>query len=86
MDFLASSSEKMKLLVQMDEDASPALGQRGLLRRREEAQRDLPDGGARGPSSPSSTRPIPGLDIDALKIVADGVNSALRGRQSRLSW
>ena len=34
-------------LVEMDDEAAQPRGQRGLLRRREEAQRDLPDGGAR---------------------------------------
>ena len=38
--------EKMKLL-EMDEDLLNALGQRRLFRRREKAQRNLPDGGAR---------------------------------------
>ena len=49
-------------------------GQRGLLRRREEAQRDLPDGGARAEAR-DARRDRLGLDIDALKIVADGVNA-----------
>ena len=39
--------------------ARQAAGQRGLLGRREEAQRDLPDGGARSRRSRSSTRPTP---------------------------
>ena len=42
----SSCKEKMKL-VQMDQTLLQPLGQRGLLGRREEAQRDLPDGGAR---------------------------------------
>ncbi len=66
--------EKMKLM-QMDESLLNRAGQRGLLGRREEAQRDLPDGGARAAARASSTRPTPGLDIDALRIVADGVNA-----------
>ena len=40
-------------------DVRPALGQRGLLRRREEAPRDRPDGAARTPAWRSSTRPTP---------------------------
>ena len=40
------SREKMKL-VRDGRGAAEPPGQRGLLRRREEAQRDLPDGGAR---------------------------------------
>ena len=36
-----------------------AARERGLLRRGEEAERDLPDGGARARRSPSSTRPTP---------------------------
>ena len=39
--------------------AAQAAGQRGLLRRREEAERDLPDGRSRSEARPSSTRPIP---------------------------
>ena len=46
MEFLALVKEKAKL-VEIDEDARQAAGQRGLLGRREEAQRDLPDGDAR---------------------------------------
>jgi Fe-S cluster assembly ATP-binding protein len=58
--------------------AAPAAGERGLLGRREEAQRDLPDG-VLEPSSAILDETDSGLDIDALKIVADGVN-ALRGQ------
>ena len=52
MDFLKLVREKMKLL-DMDEALLNAPGQRGLLRRREEAQRDLPDGGARAEAGDS---------------------------------
>ncbi len=45
MDFLSFAREKMKLL-ELDPGLSQPLRQRGLLRRREEAERDLPDGGA----------------------------------------
>ena len=57
---------------------APALGQRGLLGRREEAQRDLPDGACSSRSSRSSTRPTPASTSTRCKVVADGVN-ALRG-------
>ena len=63
--------------------AQPA-GQRGLLRRREEAQRDLPDGRARAALAILDETDS-GLDIDALRIVADGVN-ALRAPGPRRSW
>ena len=46
MEFLALVKEKAKL-VEIDDDLLKRAGQRRLLRRREEAQRDLPDGGAR---------------------------------------
>ena len=46
MDFLALVKEKAKV-VEIDDVAAEAAGERGLLRRREEAERDLPDGGAR---------------------------------------
>ena len=52
-------------------------GQRRLQRRREEAQRDPPDGGARAALAVLDETDS-GLDIDALRIVARGVN-ALRG-------
>ncbi len=48
--------------------------QRGLLQRREEARRDRPVGRAESPSWRSRTRSTPALDIDAIRIVADGVN------------
>ena len=54
----SSSSEKMKLL-HIERRPAQAARQRGLLRRREEAQRDLPDGRARPEAVPSSTRPTP---------------------------
>ena len=54
-----------------------ALRQRGLLRRREEAPGDAPDGRPRSRRWRSSTRPTRGLDIDALRIVAEGVNAQL---------
>ena len=58
------------------------LGQRGLLRRREEAERDLPDGRARAASWPILDETDSGLDIDALKIVADGVNTLRDGQRA----
>ena len=45
MDFLPMFREKLKLL-EMDEKHDEPLGERGLLRRREEAQRDFAAGGA----------------------------------------
>ena len=56
------------------------LPQRGLLRRREEAQRDHADGHPRAASWRSSTRPTPGLDIDALRIVAKGIREVRADR------
>ena len=49
-------------------------GQRRLLRRREEAQRDPADGAACSRGSCVLDETDSGLDIDALKVVADGVN------------
>ena len=46
MEFLQLVKEKAKLL-DIDQSMLNRAGQRGLLGRREEAQRDLPDGGAR---------------------------------------
>ena len=54
------------------------LPQQRLLGRREEAPRDPPDGDDRAASSRCSTRPTPGLDVDALKVVSEGVNT-MRG-------
>ena len=45
MEFLTLVKDKMKL-VEMDEAISQSRRQRGLLRRREEAQRDIADGRA----------------------------------------
>ena len=50
--------------------------QRGLLRWREEAPRDPPDGAAASPSSPSSTRPTPASTSTRCEIVSEGVNRA----------
>ena len=52
----SSCSEKLKLLRHRSESVE-APGQRGLLGRREEAQRDLPDGACSSRRSPFSTRP-----------------------------
>ena len=61
-------------------------GQRGFLRRREEAQRDLPDGGARAELAMLDETDS-GLDIDALRVVADGVNAMQKPtRRRRSSW
>ena len=73
MEFLDLMEEKLKL-VEMDAGDAAALGERRLLRRREEAQRDPADGGARARRSPILDETDSGLDIDALRIVADGVN------------
>ena len=66
----------MKLL-EMDHSFMQPRGQRGLLRRREKAQRDFPDGRAE-PELAILDETDSGLDIDALKIVANGVNSSQR--------
>ena len=75
-DFRNKMREKMALL-QHGRGLRGALRQRRLLRRREEAPRDAPDGRPRAARWRSSTRPTPGLDIDALRIVAEGVNAML---------
>jgi Fe-S cluster assembly ATP-binding protein len=55
----------------------------GLLRGRKETQRNPPDGRAGAAAWRSSTRPTPGLDIDALKtVVARGIN-ATEGARTR---
>ena len=74
VDFLKLVREKVKL-VGHGRVAPPAPGQRGLLGRREEAQRDLPHGGARADARRSSTRPTPASTSTRCKIVADGVNT-----------
>jgi len=45
-----------------------------VLRRREEARRDSANGCDGPQKSPFWTKPISGLDIDALRIVSEGVN------------
>ena len=54
------------------------LPQRGLLRRREEAPRDPADGDAASRSFAVLDETDSGLDVDALKVVSEGVNS-MRG-------
>jgi Fe-S cluster assembly ATP-binding protein len=76
-------SEFMKLVREKAEfvnldPAHAARRQRGVLGRREEARRDLPDGHARPPKLAILDETDSGLDIDALKIVSEGVNK-LRG-------
>ena len=58
MEFMQLIKEKSKLL-EIDQSDAAARGQRRLLGRREEAQRDLPDGAARAEAARSSTRPTP---------------------------
>ncbi len=58
VEFMQLIREKAKLL-EMDQSMLQPRGQRGLLRRREEAQRDLPDGRARAEARRCSTRPTP---------------------------
>ena len=55
-------------------DVRAAQRQRGLLRRREEAPRDRPARAARTPKVAILDETDSGLDIDALKIVSEGVN------------
>jgi Fe-S cluster assembly ATP-binding protein len=81
-DFLALVRERAKL-VEMDADADEPQPERGLQRRREEAQRDLPDGDAGTPKLGILDETDSGLDIDALRIVAGGVNK-LRSQGQRL--
>ena len=58
-EFLKLAREQAGALDLVD-GHDEARGERRLLRRREEAQRDGPDGDPRSAASPSSTRPIPG--------------------------
>ena len=58
IDFLALVKEKAQARRAWTRSCEAA-GQRGLLGRREEAQRDLPDGDARPAPGRSSTRPTP---------------------------
>ena len=58
MEFMQLVKEKSKLL-DIDQTLLSRAGQRRVLGRREEAQRDLPDGGARAEAARSSTRPTP---------------------------
>ena len=58
MEFMQLIKEKTKLL-EIDQSMLNRAGQRRLLGRREEAQRDLPDGACSSRSSRCSTRPTP---------------------------
>ena len=58
-DFLETCVQGTHALMKMDEILPVARRQRGLLRRREEAQRDPADAGAGAAASPCSTKPIP---------------------------
>jgi Fe-S cluster assembly ATP-binding protein len=71
--FLKELRENMKYL-EMDPVLPEPLPERGLLRRREEAHGNPADADAEARRLPSWTRPTPGLDIDALRIVSKGVN------------
>ncbi len=81
--------EFLKLVREQDEahaDATRAslrARQRGILRRREEAQRDPADGCCSSRSSPCSTRPTPASTSTRCEVVADGVNSAAHRRRGR---
>ena len=52
--------------------------ERRLLGRREEAQRDGPDGDHRSPPRHPRRDRFSGLDIDALRVVGDGINRIMR--------
>ena len=73
MEFMTLVQEKAEAARDRQVDAEPRR-QRGLLGRREEAQRDLPDG-VLEPRLAILDETDSGLDIDALKLVADGVNA-----------
>ena len=77
LEFADLMDEKLEL-VDMDPAMLDAVGEHRLLGRREEAQRDSADGGARAASSAILDETDSGLDIDALRIVADGVNKLKR--------
>ena len=77
LEFADLMDEKLAL-VDMDASMLDALGEHRILRRREEAQRDPADGGARAAGSAILDETDSGLDIDALRIVADGVNKLKR--------
>ena len=61
-----------------DLDIDPSFSERsvneGLLGWREEAPRDPAARRCSSRRSRSSTRPTPGLDVDALRVVSEGVN------------
>ena len=78
MEFMQLIKEKSKLL-DIDQSMLQPRGERGLLGRREEAQRDLPDGAARAEAG-DPRRDRLGLDIDALKIVAERRERDARAR------
>ena len=71
-------------LVEMDEALLSRAVNDGLLRRREEAQRDLPDARCSSPKLAVLDETDSGLDIDALRIVADGVNALRSPERSML--
>ena len=56
MEFLELVEDRLKVL-HIDQRADAAAGERRLLGRREEAQRDLPDARAAADARPCSTRP-----------------------------
>jgi Fe-S cluster assembly ATP-binding protein len=75
--------DAMEFMQLVQEKASCSTSDKSMLSarstrvfgRREEAQRDLPDGAARAASSAILDETDSGLDIDALKLVANGVNA-----------
>ncbi len=74
--------EKMALL-KMDDVVRHPLPERRLLRRREEARRDPADGAARARALAVLDETDSGLDIDALRVVSEGVNALIEPRHGR---
>jgi Fe-S cluster assembly ATP-binding protein len=73
MEFMQLSARRK--LLEMDQSMLSRAGQRGLLGRREEAQRDLPDGGARAEARDPRRDRLGPRHRRAPKVVADGVNA-----------
>jgi Fe-S cluster assembly ATP-binding protein len=78
--FMRLAREKAKL-VEISQFLLKRSVNDGLQRRREEAQRDFPDG-LLEPKLAILDETDSGLDIDALKVVANGVNSLRDGQRS----
>ncbi len=77
IDFMKRCEGEGQAAARRRVDAA-ALGQRGLLGRREEAQRDLPHGGARADAGACSTKPIRASTSTRCESCPHGVNAMRR--------